>query len=256
MKKTNRAFTLIELLVVIAIIAILAAILFPVFARAKDAAKKTQCLTQVHQIGLAWTLYVMDYDEVCMRVAIPQAGETIYWWGSWDGNRLDESRGLLFPYVQTRSIQACPVFKNELRTTLGLTGYGYNYAYLSPSRYGPPPEYREEMVPVKVSQITDPAMTVLFADCARINTWEYETPRLEGSTYLEPPSFEFPTLHGRHNGFGVVVWADSHARVWRPTLRRQPFGYGNFDPKQWNESNLGELDLDGDLTTDELFDLD
>jgi len=59
----NRAFTLIELLVVIAIIAILAAILFPVFARAREQARKTSCLSNMKQIGLGIGMYVQDYDE-------------------------------------------------------------------------------------------------------------------------------------------------------------------------------------------------
>ena len=60
----NRAFTLIELLVVIAIIAILAAILFPVFARAREQARKTSCLSNMKQIGLGIGMYVQDYDEM------------------------------------------------------------------------------------------------------------------------------------------------------------------------------------------------
>ncbi|RYG86181.1 MAG: prepilin-type N-terminal cleavage/methylation domain-containing protein, partial [Alphaproteobacteria bacterium] len=60
----SKAFTLIELLVVIAIIAILAAILFPVFAQAKEAAKKTQCLSNTKQVGLAVMQYVGDTDGV------------------------------------------------------------------------------------------------------------------------------------------------------------------------------------------------
>jgi len=59
----KRAFTLIELLVVIAIIAILAAILFPVFARAREQARKTTCLSNLKQIGTAALMYVQDYDE-------------------------------------------------------------------------------------------------------------------------------------------------------------------------------------------------
>jgi prepilin-type N-terminal cleavage/methylation domain-containing protein len=59
----KKAFTLIELLVVIAIIAILAAILFPVFAQAKEAAKKTSCLSNTKQMGLATKMYIADYDD-------------------------------------------------------------------------------------------------------------------------------------------------------------------------------------------------
>jgi prepilin-type N-terminal cleavage/methylation domain-containing protein len=59
----GRGFTLIELLVVIAIIAILAAILFPVFARARESAVRTQCLNNIKQIALGALMYVQDYDE-------------------------------------------------------------------------------------------------------------------------------------------------------------------------------------------------
>src|SRR5689334_17602385 len=63
MHKRQDAFTLIELLVVIAIIAILAAILFPVFARAREAARKTSCLSNMRQLGTASKMYIQDYDE-------------------------------------------------------------------------------------------------------------------------------------------------------------------------------------------------
>ena len=62
-RKTEAGFTLIELLVVIAIIAILAAILFPVFARAREQARKTVCVSNIKQLGTAWMMYVQDYDE-------------------------------------------------------------------------------------------------------------------------------------------------------------------------------------------------
>lgn len=63
MRRRRAGFTLIELLVVIAIIAILAAILFPVFAQAREAARKTECLSNARQIGLATMMYAQDYDE-------------------------------------------------------------------------------------------------------------------------------------------------------------------------------------------------
>jgi prepilin-type N-terminal cleavage/methylation domain-containing protein len=69
--RKNRGFTLIELLVVIAIIAILAAILFPVFARAREAARKATCISNLKQIALAAIMYAQDYDEV-LPAAVPE----------------------------------------------------------------------------------------------------------------------------------------------------------------------------------------
>src|SRR5439155_17377217 len=69
MSYSKRAFTLIELLVVIAIIAILAAILFPVFAQARESARKTSCLSNAKQLGLGIIMYVQDYDETMVMSA-------------------------------------------------------------------------------------------------------------------------------------------------------------------------------------------
>src|SRR5438094_9941222 len=79
----KRGFTLIELLVVIAIIAILAAILFPVFAQAREAARKTTCLSNEKQIGMGVLMYIQDYDE-----QFPNAGAC--WW---DAISVSHNRG-------------------------------------------------------------------------------------------------------------------------------------------------------------------
>src|SRR5262249_32018947 len=75
------AFTLIELLVVIAIIAILAAILFPVFAQAREAARKTMCVSNVRELGLGWNMYAQDYDETFPLTAqcCTVNGEQTFW---------------------------------------------------------------------------------------------------------------------------------------------------------------------------------
>jgi prepilin-type N-terminal cleavage/methylation domain-containing protein/prepilin-type processing-associated H-X9-DG protein len=98
----RRAFTLIELLVVIAIIAILAAILFPVFAQAKEAAKKSQCLSNIRQIGLAMLMYNTDNDDTMpglLAGVTPINGGTIAWMP------YDQQ---IAPYVKNWQIFGCP----------------------------------------------------------------------------------------------------------------------------------------------------
>ncbi len=75
---TSRGFTLIELLVVIAIIAILAAILFPVFARAREKARAASCQSNLKQIATALMMYTQDYDEVLAKNAIYNANLAAY----------------------------------------------------------------------------------------------------------------------------------------------------------------------------------
>src|SRR5438046_2505462 len=76
----KRAFTLIELLVVIAIIAILAAILFPVFAQAREKARSITCTSNLKQLSLAWLMYAQDYDETWPLTAaqLPNKSQ-VYW---------------------------------------------------------------------------------------------------------------------------------------------------------------------------------
>src|SRR5688572_14558614 len=94
----RRAFTLIELLVVIAIIAILAAILFPVFAQAREAARKTSCLSNVKQIMTGVKMYTQDYDELNPQyVWTPVAGGNYHTWME-----------LVNPYVKNAGVFLCP----------------------------------------------------------------------------------------------------------------------------------------------------
>ena len=251
----RKAFTLIELLVVIAIIAILAAILFPVFAQAKAAAKKTQSLSNLKQIGLAWLMYNGDYDETLMRVSVGDfaGGKVFYWWGSYDGTTLNVQEGLIYPYTKSKGIQSDPSQPDTFRTAIGLTGYGYNYAYFSPSDYLPP-TWSEVPRPVNYGSVGSVADTVAFATAARMS---FTIPHVvEGNPYLEPPSNEYPSFQGRHSGQGNILWADGHAKSRKPALRVGTFGYGGaYNGDEFVKPVLGEIDQDGDLTTDELFDL-
>jgi prepilin-type N-terminal cleavage/methylation domain-containing protein/prepilin-type processing-associated H-X9-DG protein len=109
---SRKAFTLIELLVVIAIIAILAAILFPVFAQAKEAAKKTQCLSHAKQVGTAAQIYLADNDDV-----YPMA----YYYNNDNGSAPNSGgvggytqwSGLFQPYMKNIDMLVCPTDPNS-----------------------------------------------------------------------------------------------------------------------------------------------
>ena len=240
----RRGFTLIELLVVIAIIAILAAILFPVFAQAKMAAKRTASSSNLHQIGLAWTMYSDDFEGGCTRVLTVGAnGKLYYWWGSWDGTTLREEEGPLYQYTHGKGIQADPSFPNGLRTAVGFTGYGYNYVYLSPNGHA-----------TNYTDIGKPSETVAFGTSARLNGFQFSPPKLEANPYLDPPSSNFPGFQGRHSGVGNVLWCDTHVAARHPLFRTGDFGAG-YHSADFLRNALGDIDGDGDLTTDDLFDL-
>lgn len=121
----RNGFTLIELLVVIAIIAILAAILFPVFAQARAAARKTQCLSNLRQLGTGITMYTDDYDEVFPELA---AGGC---WGYADPANFAGSPNalwsrLIYPYVKNKGVFVCP------SAAVAKAGFRFNSTYPAP----------------------------------------------------------------------------------------------------------------------------
>src|SRR4051812_37939540 len=133
-RATRNAFTLIELLVVIAIIAILAAILFPVFARAKDAAIRTQGLSNVKQIGTGMIQYMADSDDTTPSIYSDASG----------ARRADVFQ-LLQPYVKSMDIFYSPARQDHSpscsivtyldmfgapQTSDRCLGYGYNWGFI------------------------------------------------------------------------------------------------------------------------------
>jgi prepilin-type N-terminal cleavage/methylation domain-containing protein len=151
----RRGFTLIELLVVIAIIAILAAILFPVFARAREKARQTSCLSNVKQIGLALSMYVQDYDESFPHRAAPSGGTVTYPNGSTSGTMYWYMA--IYPYINNVQIFSCPSYSAGRwaggPTSSGI-GYGYNRHIC----------HNNSRPPYTLADFRRPADTVVIAD--------------------------------------------------------------------------------------------
>jgi len=116
----RKGFTLIELLVVIAIIAILAAILFPVFARAREKARQASCQSNLKQMALGVLMYAQDYDEgLPVGVRTTESTPASLWWYD-----------IVQPYVKNQQILACPSQPKSLNN--GTLGYGINCCMLCP----------------------------------------------------------------------------------------------------------------------------
>lgn len=232
----RKGFTLIELLVVIAIIAILAAILFPVFAQAKEAAKSTACLSNGRQIGLSFLMYASDWDD-----ALPFGSFPV---------RTNSWVELCQPYIKGRGLFRCPSdgSQNWDKPLPGqpaprLSSYFLNawmmaaLPPLSPSPYN------------NMSAVSRPADVIFVAESSDNQFQDHFNPRFWGN----PPEVVDPFMQQmswdsalgqpknvavkRHRGGMNAVFIDGHSkhgrwsRWWWQDL---PNGVwqGNFDPRQ------------------------
>ncbi|MEN3001517.1 MAG: prepilin-type N-terminal cleavage/methylation domain-containing protein [Armatimonadota bacterium] len=241
--KQRCGFTLIELLVVIAIIAILAAILFPVFAQAREKARQTQCFTQCRQIGLAAMMYVQDYQEtfpLAENQLIPPPG---FCGGGYTGCT---SIGYLYwlqPYSKDNLYSRCPSAKpisdpssSTGRRLLCEGRIGYGAAYPSPMGFARTCSQNEYVVypPSKtLAHLSSPARHVLVMDAVPsgpssrdlwvqygfyMNVVHSPFMRTEWQHYAfsVPPGFP-PAFHqrphGRHQLKVTVTYADGHTKA-------------------------------------------
>jgi prepilin-type N-terminal cleavage/methylation domain-containing protein/prepilin-type processing-associated H-X9-DG protein len=218
----HRGFTLIELLVVIAIIAILAAILFPVFAQAREKARQAVCLSNEKQIGTAIMMYAQDYGEM-YPIYDYYPKEDVYWYD------------MINPYVKASSnrssIFRCPSVSG-LATAVNTSG-GYAANYLHVIQYAP--QFNNSKTykwyspaddgPCPMARLSRPAETIMIGDseveCGKGQGggWAalYCPIELPGGPTWASPNCVDKTwgLAKRHSGGGNFLMADGHARWMR-----------------------------------------
>ena len=211
----RRGFTLIELLVVIAIIAILAAILFPVFAKAREKARQTSCLSNLKQLALGIQMYAQDYDERFGPMFFYEGGNSagsLYWW-----------EDMLQPYVKNYQIVRCP--------SMTPTGYNYHrppglpnplpYSYncnpMAPGPagsgtggYGAGGPMRNGSYTASMAQVVKPAECILLVDVGTPGGYAREITRAERTDcFAAGPGY----IGLRHNGMANWAFCDGHAKA-------------------------------------------
>lgn len=222
MRSRNRAFTLIELLVVIAIIAILAAILFPVFAQAREKARQTACLSNLKQVGLALMMYTQDYDETN-----PPYNDGVT---NFNDPAVVAVRpnflGCLTPYTKNRGIYFCP----SVPDVGGAQGCNANNctSYLGNS----------PVIGVSVAIIPNPAEIVYTQELFNKRSFAFMRPRVLNAATGTYQWWHFPRGVGAltnytfvHMEGGNVLFCDGHAKFRKATsMRSRDFGLTPDDP--------------------------
>ena len=211
----RRGFTLIELLVVIAIIAILAAILFPVFAKAREKARQTSCLSNLKQIGLAVLAYTQDYDEMLPWMYSSAPSHTV------DGFPGQTSTFMTwaeqtYPYAKNTQLYQCPNLPLSKVSDMDSypsfpTAYTPNFAVM-PNVPG--------YAPKSLGSFTSPASCIMLGDGVKCLDVRFgsviggSVPFYNGVVGAWPNTAAYITMALRHNGGANFTFVDGHAK-WR-----------------------------------------
>lgn len=222
-----RAFTLIELLVVIAIIALLAAILFPVFGRARENARRTSCLSNTRQIGIGLMQYLQDYDN---RM-------TLSWYGAWGDGSSGASNykwmDAIFPYVKSEQVFTCPSDSINLKY-VQRSGYNFGSYGINEMAYA----YAKSPVGKKMSQIAAPSQTVFATETLSGGSAFFacygptsgcETAINSGTDPRTWTPVGGSAIVERHLGTANVLFADGHSKAQKLEFLRT-FSTTNFVP--------------------------
>ncbi|MGA3163978.1 MAG: prepilin-type N-terminal cleavage/methylation domain-containing protein [Verrucomicrobiota bacterium] len=240
----RRAFTLIELLVSIAVIAILAAMLLPALSQSKQSAWRTQCTSNLSQLGMATEMYWGDHDGNSFYYYVGRMNNNgvtgVLWWFGWlangtDGQRaFDLSSGFLNPYLNGTDVRLCPLLNRATNPQFYPKGTNVIFSYAC----NPYLFVAANQLPVNVNRIKNPAETALFADAASVDDFLQPQTELKEWYYLVLQTNysslrNYPNGHFRHSQKANVTFADGHVGM-------EAMVPGSLD-KHLPNQNVGQL---------------
>ncbi|NUP99512.1 MAG: DUF1559 domain-containing protein [Armatimonadetes bacterium] len=197
--RTTRAFTLIELLVVIAIIAILAAVLMPVFAKAREKARISTCTSNQKQLALACRGYAEDYDG---RLPLGAVAYDTLTTGPVYGSPTWRWIDLIHPQMRNKQIALCPTKREDT-----LNSYGWNYV-----AFGDQPSSPGSGWGTKLSRVSCPAEIILFGDSEDYAARSLTNVERLYSTVAATADNNTGRVAKRHNEGGVYAYLDGHVK--------------------------------------------
>jgi prepilin-type processing-associated H-X9-DG protein/prepilin-type N-terminal cleavage/methylation domain-containing protein len=268
------AFTLVELLVVIGIIALLVGILMPALSKARAQAQAANCLSNLRQINQAMLMFANENKGHLPQIGSAGTGSEmidvngggggspvnvlVRWFGGLYGSpqKFYAPASMLAKYWGTADVGGCPTFEVDdlLRPQYGPVDYAYNSLYGRHKEWAAGGTQRSGLG-VRISRIRNGSEKALVWDAARLNgdlpdrtPWGYPT---TGNVINNKTD---PNFHARHNRRGNVGFVDGHCEPFDPAFFDTYSGGQN--PALLKQHQIGDIDRDGDNTTNEMYQIE